>query len=230
MPAAPARMLIPAGLRPRWRDLPRLSWVFARTYTAGPGWVASPAALVSAILLAGPCLLALRMAGQLAGVVTPRAAAVAVPDSRSRAAVLAGVAGLLLAYGLTAAAAIAVGMATLTRFPAIPAVAYGVALGVVAAAGAPALSALPRALRRETRPPAAAPSDAIVNMVGAWPQRCGAGGQLMAALAAAGDAQQLTLRLTARNAPAAALYGRYGFTFDQPDPSRRMTRRRETTE
>lgn len=216
--------MIPADLVPRWRDLPRLSWVLARTYTDGPAWVASPAALVSAGLLAGPCLLVLRTADQLAGVVTTRAASVAVPDSRSRAAVLAGVVGLLLAYGLTSAVALAAGMTALALLPTNPAVAYLAALGVVAAAAAPALSALPRALRREARLPGGAPPDATVNMVGAWPQRCGAGGQIIAALVAVADVQHITLRLTARDVAAAALYQRHGFTFDQTTPSARMTR------
>ena len=223
--APPAdRLVLPAELVPRWQDLPRLAWTLARAYTTGPAWWVVPGALASAMLLTGPYLTGLSLVGGVATLRPGQAVAVAVPDARSRRVVLAGAAAGLTACALIFVVSVSAGLGTLETLPTVPLAAFAAALGVLALAGAPVLSLIPHALRRE-RPAPHQPRDAVVSMVAAWPQRRGAGGQLMAELCAVADDQGITLRLTARTPDAGRLYQAHGFHYDHHGASRHMTRR-----
>lgn len=218
---------VPVDLAPRWRDLPALAWVLARAYMSGPRWWAGPAAVVSAVVFAGPYLAAIHAVGGLAALSTCRARALVVPDARRpdvHAAGLIGFAASMVTVVTTA------WCLTVVVYP-IPALVPATALLFASWAGPFILTLAASARRARARARGEAtiapirPADpaVLVGYLAAWPQHTGAGTQLTARICALADQAQVTMRLDVRNPAAGQLYQRFGFAYDAPE-SLGMTR------
>lgn len=211
---------VPVDLAPRWRDLPALAWVLARAYMPGPRWWAGPAAVVSAVVFASPYVAAIHAVGGLAALSTGRARALVVPDARRPDVHTAGLIGFAASMVTVVTAAWCL---TLVVYP-VPVLAAATALLFAswAAPFIPTLAASSRCARHWTRGRAPAvpirPADGsvLVGYLAAWPQRAGAGGQLIAGICALADEAQVAMRLDVRNPEAGRLYERFGFTYDAP--------------
>lgn len=211
---------VPVDLTPRWRDLPALAWVLARAYMPGPRWWAGPAAVVSAAVFAGPYLSAIHAVGGLAALSTGRARALVVPDARRPDVHTAGLIGFAASRVTVVTATWGL---TFVVYP-VPVLAAATALLFAswAAPFIPPLAASARRARPWTRGRAPAvpirPADGsvLVGYLAAWPQRTGAGTQLIAGICALADEAQVAMRLDVRNPEAGRLYERFGFTHDAP--------------
>ncbi|MGB8019820.1 MAG: hypothetical protein WCF04_01170, partial [Candidatus Nanopelagicales bacterium] len=219
--AAPA-LRVPADLTPRWRDLPALAWVLARANMPGPHWWAEPAAVVSAVVFAAPYLAALHTVGGLAAVATGRARALVIPDARRPQIHAAGLIGFALSMATIVTAAWGL---TFVVYP-IPTLMAATALLFLSWA-APFIPTVITSLRRarvRTRSEASTGPDrqvdgvpaVLVGYLAAWPQRTGAGTQLVTRICALADQAQVAMRLDARSPEVGRLYQRFGFTYDAP--------------
>ncbi|MGB8019997.1 MAG: GNAT family protein [Candidatus Nanopelagicales bacterium] len=213
---------VPADLTPRWRDLPALAWVLARAYMPGPRWWAVPAAVVSAVVFAAPYLAAVHAVGGLAALATGRARALVIPDARRPAVHAAGLIGFAVSMATVVAAA---WVLTQLIYP-LPALMASTALlfGSWAAPFIPTLAAgVQRARARARASVGAAPTPmagdhpaALLGYLASWPQRTGAGAQLISRICVHADLARVEVRLNARNPEAGRLYQRLGFTYDGP--------------
>lgn len=219
---------VPGDLAPRWRDLPALAWVLARAYMPGPRWWAGPAALVSAVVFAGPYVAAVHAVGGLAALSTGRARALVVPDARRPDVHAAG----LIGFAASMAAVVTTAWGLTFVVAPIPALVTATAL-LFASWAAPFIPTLAASARRAParargEAPAAPtrPTDpaVLVGYLAAWPQHTGAGAQLTARICALADEAQVAMRLDVRNPEAGRLYQGFGFAYDAPGAVS-MTRR-----